>query len=205
MSADPRPLEIERVEPLLDGWLSIVRLTLRHARFEGGLTRWLERTVVRRGRAVVVLPYDPVRDEVVLIEQFRAGAVEDAVSAWLIETVAGLIDTAAGPAATAEREMVEEAGLTALGLELVYEGYSSPGFSDEYLFGYVARVDSTAVGGHHGLDHEDEDIRAFALPFDDAMAWWRQGRLRNLPTVTALLALAAERERLRAAWTAVPA
>jgi ADP-ribose pyrophosphatase len=194
-------LEVAGSEPLLDGWLGVVRYRLRHARFEGGLTRWLERTVVHRGHAVVVLPYDPVRDEVVLIEQFRAGALRDPVCAWLVEAVAGLLDKEGGPKATAERELDEEAALTAKDLAQVYEGYSSPGHSDEYLFGFVAQVDSAGVGGHHGLEDEDEDIRPFVLPFAEAMAWWRAGRIRNLPTVTVLLALAAERDRLRALWT----
>ncbi|TVQ29134.1 MAG: NUDIX domain-containing protein [Geminicoccaceae bacterium] len=193
-------LEIGAVERLLEGWVAVDRLELRHERFDGGLTDWLQRTVLRRGQAVVVLPYDPVVDGVVLIEQFRAGAVDDANSAWLIEAVAGLLDKGGPPEATARRELMEEAGLEALDLVPLYHGYASPGISDEYIFGFVARVDSRKVDGHHGLDEEHEDIRPFVLPFEEAMAWWRQGRIRNLPTLVALLGLAAERERLRALW-----
>ena len=195
-----RELEVAAVDRQLDGWIAVDLLTLRHARFAGGVTRWLERTVVRRGGAVIVLPYDPVADTLVLIEQFRAGAVDDAGGAWLIETVAGLLDKGGTAADTARLELGEEAGLQAAALVQVYEGYSSPGYSDEYLYGFVAKVPNLAVAGHHGVEHEDEDIRPFVLPFVEAMAWWRQGRIRNLPTVTLLLALAAERDRLRGAW-----
>jgi ADP-ribose pyrophosphatase len=199
--ADDR-LEIVDSERRLDGWLAVDLLRLRHRRFDGAWTPILERTVVRRGGAVVVLPYDPARDEVVLIEQFRAGAVADTTTAWLIETVAGLRDQQGSAEATARRELVEEAGLEAKDVLQLWEGYSTPGFADEYLWGFVARVDSTEVVGHHGLDEEDEDIRPFVLGFDEAMAWWRAGRLRNVPLITTLLALAAERPRLRAAWGA---
>ncbi|MFW5679059.1 MAG: NUDIX domain-containing protein [Pseudomonadota bacterium] len=193
-------LTIERVERLLDGWLPVDRLRLRHGRFEGGWTPPLERTVVRRGPAVVVLPYDPVADTVVLIEQFRAGAVADPVDAWLIEAVAGLIDKDLGPEAIARAELQEEAGLEARDLVQVYEGYSSPGYSDEYIYGFVAHCADLAVAGHHGLDHESEDIRPFRLGFDEAMAMWRAGGIRNLPAQLVLLALAAERTALRARW-----
>ncbi len=195
-------IEIVETERRLDGWLAVDLVRLRHRRFDGRWTPVLERIVVRRGGAVVVLPYDPVRDEVVLIEQFRAGAVADTTDAWLIETVAGLRDQQGSAEATARRELVEEAGLEATELVPVWEGYSTPGFADEYLWGYVARVDSSRVGGHHGLDEEHEDIRPFVLGFEEAMAWWRAGKLRNVPLVTTLLALAAERPRLRAAWAA---
>jgi ADP-ribose pyrophosphatase len=149
---------------------------------------------------VVVLPYDPVADTLVLIEQFRAGAIADPIDSWLIEAVAGLIDKDLGPEATARAELREEAGLEAEELVQVYEGYSSPGYSDEYLFGFVAHCPALQVSGHHGLDHEAEDIRPYRSTFAEAMATWREGRIRNLPAQLILLALAAEREVLRARW-----
>ncbi len=196
-----RGVKVETTEHLLEGWIAVDRLHLRHTRFDGNWTRLLPRMLVRRGEAVVVLPYDPVRDAVVLIEQFRVGAVGGNRPPWLFEAVAGLRDKAGSPEETARRELVEEAGLVGEDLVLVWEGYTTPGFADEYLHGYVARVDSSAVGGHHGLDEEDEDIRPFVLPFEEALTWWREGRLRNLPLLATLLALAVERPRLRERWS----
>ncbi|MEO1089911.1 MAG: NUDIX domain-containing protein [Pseudomonadota bacterium] len=200
MSERDDRLQIHATERLLDGWIAVDRLTLRHRRFDGDWTPSLQRIVVQRGEAVVVLPYDPARDSVVLIEQFRAGPAASGGEPWLIEAVAGLLDQGGTPEATARRELVEEAGLHAGPLALVYEGYASPGYSDEYLFGFVACIDSDAVAGHHGLEDEDEDIRPFVLSFDEALARWRRGGIRNVPTVAVLLALAAERDRLRSLW-----
>ncbi len=198
--ADDDRLRIHAHERPLDGWISVDEVTLSHRRFDGGWTRPLKRMIVRRGEAVVVLPYDPERDRVVLIEQFRAGAIADPRTPWLVEAVAGLRDKAGSPAETGRRELTEEAGLEATDLVQVWEGYASPGFADEYIYGFVARVDSSLVSGHHGLDEEDEDIRPFVLDVDEALDWWRAGRLLNVPLLTTLLALAVERPQLRERW-----
>jgi len=199
MSEDER-LRIQSHERALEGWIAVDDFVLSHRRFDGGWTRALTRRIVRRGEAVVVLPYDPERDAVVLIEQFRAGAIADRRTPWLIEAVAGLRDQAGSPEATGRRELIEEAGLEAGAMVQLWEGYASPGFADEYIYGFVARVDSRGVDGHHGVDAEDEDIRPFVLGFDEALDWWRGGRLLNVPLLTTLLALAVERPGLRERW-----
>ena len=199
---DDERLRIHAHERPLDGWIAVDDFVLSHRRFDGGWTRPLNRRVVRRGEAVVVLPYDPVRDAVVLIEQFRAGAIDDPRSPWLYEAVAGLRDQGGTPEETGRRELLEEAGLEAGAMVQLWEGYASPGFADEYIYGFAARVDSRGVDGHHGLDEEDEDIRPFVLPFEEAMAWWRAARLLNVPLLTTLLALAVERPALRERWSA---
>jgi ADP-ribose pyrophosphatase len=199
---DDERLRIHAHERPLDGWIAVDDFVLSHRRFDGGWTRPLNRRVVRRGEAVVVLPYDPVRDAVVLIEQFRAGAIDDPRSPWLYEAVAGLRDQGGTPEETGRRELLEEAGLEAGAMVQLWEGYASPGFADEYIYGFAARVDSRGVDGHHGLDEEDEDIRPFVLPFEEAMAWWRAARLLNVPLLTTLLAFAVERPALRERWSA---
>jgi ADP-ribose pyrophosphatase len=201
MSDDER-VRIHARERALNGWIAVDDLVLSHRRFDGGWTRPLDRRIVCRGEAVVVLPYDPLRDAVVLIEQFRAGAIADPDSPWLVEAVAGLRDQAGSPEETGRRELMEEAGLEAGAMVQLWQGYASPGFADEYLYGFAAQVDTRRVDGHHGLDEEDEDIRPFVLGFEEALDWWRAGRLRNVPLLTTLLALAIERPALRARWRA---
>jgi ADP-ribose pyrophosphatase len=198
---DDEKLRIHGQERALDGWIGVDDFVLSHRRFDGGWTRPLNRRIVRRGEAVVVLPYDPERDAVVLIEQFRAGAIDDPRSPWLVETVAGLRDRSGTPEEIGRSELVEEAGLEAGAMVQLWEGYASPGFADEYLYGFVAQVDCRGVAGHHGVDEEDEDIRPFVLGFDEALEWWRAGRLLNTPLLTTLLALALERPALRRRWT----
>ncbi len=182
---------------------------LRHRTFRGDWSAVVTREVFERGHVVVVLPYDPLRDEVVLIEQFRPGAyaasresswfTEDA-SPWLIECVAGVIEDGEDPDAVARRETVEEVGLEALDLKVIRRWLVSPGGTTESVIAYAARIDAAGAGGLHGLGEEDEDIRVFALPAEEAFRWVDDGRVLNAATLIALDWLRMNREALRAAW-----
>ena len=59
---------------VFDGYFRIDRYRLRHTLHQGGMSREIVREVFERGNAVGILPFDPDRDEVVMIEQFRIGA-----------------------------------------------------------------------------------------------------------------------------------
>ncbi len=198
---DPRDVEIiERGTPY-QGYFRIEAYRLRHRRFEGGWTDVMTRELFERGQAAVVLPYDAVRDRVVLIEQFRIGAYAAGLGPWLIEAVAGIVEPGETPQAVVHREALEEAGCRITALETIGRVLPSPGGSSEILHLFCGRVDSEGVGGVHGLDHEHEDIRTFALPLEDALARLARGEILNANAVMTLQWLALNRARLRAAWT----
>src|SRR4051812_33906330 len=90
------------------GYLRVETLRLQHRRFAGDWIPEISREVVRRGAAVAVMLYDPDRDAVVLIEQFRVGAYAAGLRPWSVETVAGLIEPGEDPANVARRETHEE-------------------------------------------------------------------------------------------------
>jgi ADP-ribose pyrophosphatase len=196
---EPRVEVIEKTRPH-DGYFRVDKIRLRHRRFAGGWTGEMTREVFERGHAAVVLPYDAVRDEVVLIEQFRIGAFTAGRDAWLVEAVAGIVE----PGETAEdvvrREAVEEAGCAITALETIGEVFPSPGGCSELLTLHCGRVDSAGAGGLFGLDHEGEDIRAFVLSFDEAYARLARGAFPNANLVITLQWLALNRERLRREW-----
>lgn len=195
-----RDVEIISRETAYSGFYELQKLRLRHRLFGGGMSDAMERELFIRHAAVGVLPYDPLRDEIVLIEQFRVGAIDDPGTPWMIELVAGLIDKDERPREVAEREMLEEAGLEALDLIAVTEYYSSPGGSNEYFHLYCARVDAAGAGGIHGLDHEHEDIRVTAVAADDAVAMLAGGRVVNAHLLVALQWFALNRAALRESW-----
>ncbi|MBR9861852.1 MAG: NUDIX domain-containing protein [Rhodobacteraceae bacterium] len=172
---------------------------LRHPRFDGGMSPVIERTVLRAADAVTVLPYDPVRDQVVVVEQFRPAAyVRGDCHPWVLEPVAGRCDGDEPVEEVARREMIEEAGLTLLGLEKIANYYPSPGCLSEYLFTFLGLVDlSDAQSGVHGVASEDEDIQTHILSFDEAMALVASGEADNGPLLLSLYWLGANRERLR--------
>jgi len=130
----------------------------------------------------------------------RIGAYAAGVEPWLIEVVAGIIEPGETPEGVVRREAVEEAGCEVLALEPIGRVLPSPGGDSELLHLFCGKTDSAGVGGLHGLDHEHEDIRAFVLPFDEALARVTQAGVTNANALIALQWLALNRDRLRDAW-----
>ena len=182
------------------GFFRINRYRLRHRLFAGGWSGVIEREVFERGHAVGVLPYDPVADSLVLIEQFRIGALAAGMSPWLIEVVAGIIEEGEAPEEVARRETLEEAGLEIQALIPMCRYLVSPGGSSESVRLYCGRVDSRRAGGIHGLAEEHEDIRVDHLPYGEAMHLLEEGLVTNSVSLIALQWLALHRDRVRAAW-----
>ena len=194
-------VEVVEREACFRGFYQLDRLHLRHRLFAGGMGKLINRELFVRHDAVCVLPYDPQRDCVVLIEQFRVGALDKSVNPWLIELVAGLIDKDEQPEEVARREAVEEAGLELAELWPLTQYYPSPGGSDERVHLYVGRCDSRGAGGVHGLEEEGEDIRVLVWSFDEALAALDDGRIDNAASIIALQWLALNRDKLRERWT----
>jgi ADP-ribose pyrophosphatase len=143
---------------------------VKHRLFAGGWSGPVTREIVRRGHAVGVLPYDPVRDEIVLIKQFRVGPWQAHDDPWVVETVAGIVENGEAAEDVARRESIEECGCALTGLHRVCDYYSSPGILDERVTLFCGITDTSRAGGIHGLDHEGEDIEAVVRRRDDAWA-----------------------------------
>mgnify|MGYP005993594145 CR=1 FL=1 len=174
-------------------------ITLRHTRFDGSLSETLERAVLIDGDAAIVLPYDPVRDRVLLVEQVRLGPIGRGDRAvWQLEPVAGRIDPGEAPEQAARREAKEEAGLKLGRLEKIAETYPSPASSTGFYYVYLGLADlPDAPCGIGGLADEDEDIRSHLMSFDELMARVARFDLANGPVVMAAYYLAHHRDRLR--------
>ncbi len=180
------------------GFFRLEELHLRHRLFEGGWSGRVVREVHHRHDAVGVLLYDVERDSVVLVEQFRAGALDDPDSPWKVEVVAGLVEREESAAEVARRETREEAGCEVGELIPLHTYYPSPGACDERVTLFCGLVDSRGLGGVHGLDEEHEDIRVHVLPFTRAWELLQAGRLDNAMCLIAFHWLAGERASLRA-------
>lgn len=150
-------------DTLYKGFYQMDRYTVQHSLFNGGQSDSYTREILERGNAVAVFLYDPKADEVVLIEQFRAGAIHSD-NPWMTELVAGMVDTDETPENIAKREAVEEAGAHIDTLTLIADYYNSAGGTTETTKVYYAELDATGIGGIHGLDYENEDIRVFKIP-----------------------------------------
>lgn len=182
-----------------DGFLNLVRYQVRHESFHGGWCEPVLRERLEKLSAVSVLPYDPVRDEVVLIEQFRIGAMEDPSGPWVLETIGGYRHPGEDADTVAQRELDEEAGLSTSLMETIGSFYVSPGLSTEQITLFCARIDAVDADGIHGLPEEGEETRVMVLPAEEALAELF-GRVNSTSTLILLQWLAVNRERLRRDW-----
>lgn len=194
-------VEIVQRELCFSGFYRLERLQLRHRLFNGALSADIQRELFVRHDAVCVLPYDPIRDLVVLNEQFRVGVVDKADNPWMIEMVAGLIDKDEQPEEVAHREAMEEAGLTLHALWPVSVYFPSPGGSSERVHLFIGRCDAPEAGGVYGLEEEGEDIRVHVWPLDKALQAMQSGRINNAASIIALQWLALNRAEVRRIWT----
>lgn len=199
-------LKIDTDEIVWRGRFAVRLVRFRHKRFDGTLSGLRTWEIWERGRAVAMLPYDPVADRVVLIEQFRIPALAAGVDPVMMEVPAGLLDADEAPESAARREMQEEVGLVADRLHRIGDFVLTPGGCDERCTVYAARIvtpptDSEGIAGFAGLAAEDEDIRVRVLPAPEAIAAAQAGRYPNAVTTLALLWLGSQRDRLRREWT----
>jgi ADP-ribose pyrophosphatase len=184
-------------------YLRIDTFRFRHRLFSGEWSAVRSYDVLRRGRAVAIILYDPDRDSVVLVEQFRLPALLAGSSPWQLEAAAGMIDTDETAEMVAVRETREETGLGLIGEPIVIQRYlPSAGGSDESVVLFCGRVDSALAAGVHGLPEEHEDIRVAVKTLAEIEAMLDAGAIENGHTLIALYWLLRHRDRLQQLWAA---
>jgi ADP-ribose pyrophosphatase len=193
-------VELVRREVAFEGYFKVIRYFLRHTLHNGGMSDTISREVFERGQAGAVLPYDPQRDEVVLIRQFRAGTYAAGRHPWTWEVVAGIIEENETAEALVRREMVEEADLAVGELLPIQNLMLTPGACSEACQIFLGRVDTAKAGGVFGLADEHEDILVKVMPFADAYAMVQRNEVDNAVAVVAVLWLALHRDEVRKRW-----
>ncbi|ELV8590486.1 TPA: ADP-ribose diphosphatase [Vibrio vulnificus] len=195
----PEDVEVLSKEPLFQGFFKMIKYRFRHKLFAGGWSNVIEREMFERGHAAAMLPYDPTRDQVVLIEQIRVGALEHQ-HPWQLEIVAGMIDRDESADDVVRREAQEEAGLEVGQLVSVVSYYPSAGGCSEKLDVFIGEVDASKAHGIHGLDYEDEDIRVHVMTREQAYDLVKQGKIENGASIIALQWLELNHLQLKSQW-----
>lgn len=193
-------VEIIARETLYRGFFSVERYRFRHRLFNGEMSGEVSREIFERGHAAVLLPYDPLRDEVVLIEQIRIASWDTSPTPWKLELVAGMIEEGETPEEVARREAVEEAGLTAGRTKPISNYLSSAGGTTERLIVYVGEVDASVAKGNHGLEEENEDILVHVVSRSQAYQWVEEGKIDNAAAIIALQWLELHYKQLSDEW-----
>ena len=185
---------ISQVTCKYHGFFKMNEYQLSHKLFNGGQSEVIHREIFERGDAVVVMPYDPVQDKLLLIEQFRPGALRRADSPWLLEFIAGMFNEQENAIDVAIREAKEEADLhlDEQDIHPIMEYLSSPGGMSESIHLYWAKVnaDDIKAGQVYGLDNEHEDILLHLVTREQALELLSVGKITNAATIIALQWLA---------------
>ena len=193
-------IEVDQRETLFDSFLRVDRLKLRHSLFAGGWSELMTRELILRPCAVGVLLFDPAQQQVVLVRQIRVGMLDEGQDPWLLELVAGMVESGEEPIEVAARESLEEANTKPQDLLQICEYYNSPGISNERITLFCGRVDATQAGGIFGLDAEHEDIEVVMLSLADALAKVASGEINNAMSIIALQWLQLNQPMLEESW-----
>lgn len=198
---DSRIKVIEKT-PVFKGYFRIDRYMIEHQLHGGGWSQSLVREVFERGHIGALLPFDPMREEVILIEQFRPGALAAGMDPWLIECVAGVIESGETAEQLVRRESMEEAGCQITALEPICTYLSSPGACSETVALFCGRVDTSDMGESNicGLDEEGEDILVKRFALHSAFDLLDSGQIVNAKTIIAVQWLRMHYKRLQNTW-----
>jgi ADP-ribose pyrophosphatase len=196
-------VEVLKKDLIYQGHLRLLKFQLRYRLFAGGWSEAVIRELFWAHHAVGVLLFDPVRDEIVLVEEFRLGAFDSentTRSPWLLELVAGVIEPDETIENVAKREAQEEAGCDVIELIPMYEYLTSPGISTGQFSLFCGRIDATHAGGIFGLSHEHEDIRAHVFPKSTVYNALKTGEICNAATIIAVQWLQLHETEVKSRW-----
>ncbi|CAM4402666.1 MAG: ADP-ribose pyrophosphatase [Legionellaceae bacterium] len=192
---------IKEVKTLYKGFLQLEKITLQYQCFAGHLSPEFERELLRRSDAAAAILYDPHLHKIVLIEQFRMGAMLNSQeSPWLFEIIAGLISHNETPEAVIKREAFEEAGATIEKLIPISTYWTSPGASNERVYLFCGKIDASNIGGIHGLKDENEDIRVHLVEPKEAYDAIASGLICNSSSIIAIQWLQIYETQVRQQW-----
>lgn len=181
-----KQFEVLDKKAVFQGYFRVDEYRLRFELHQGGWSEPVTREIFERGVAAATLLYDPKLDQVVLIEEFRPGVIASGESPWLLEIVAGIIESGEKPAEVARREALEEAGMAVSDLMPITQYWVSPGGTTETVYLFCGRVDASKAGGVFGLAEEGEDIKVSVVSSDEAFAKVRSGEIKDAPAIIAL-------------------
>ena len=135
------------------------------------------REVIEYKAAVAIAPIDD-DDNILLVRQYRHPTKE-----YLLEVPAGLIEEGENPDEAAMRELQEEVGYRSTNLRILGGFWSSPGFTDEYMYCYLAR---NLVKSSLPSD-DDEDITVEKIPLSKIHQLIKLGEIQDAKTIAIIL------------------
>jgi nudix-type nucleoside diphosphatase (YffH/AdpP family) len=180
-------VEVYSKDRVFDHFFKIDEAHLRFERYDGEMSRPVTRLVFERGDSVAAIVFNRDSRRVLLVEQFKYPTYDNGPG-WLMETVAGIVESGESPEAALRREVLEEVGYETDRLEPIARFYVSPGGTSERILLYYAEVsDASRVGPGGGVPSEDEDIRTVELSLEELDGMVEEGRVNDAKTLVGVL------------------
>lgn len=171
---------------LYSGFFSLNKYEFIHEKHNGEWTSTVEREVFRGAHVSSLLPYDPIKKEIILIQQFRAGALSRYDENYLLEIVAGIVDEGENPEQTAIRECFEETGCEVKKIHPIQSYFPAPGSSESYYHLYLGEIQTFDGERIKGLEKENEDILVKSFKIDEVRQMLKEKKIMNGLTLVAL-------------------
>ena len=171
---------------LYSGFFNLNKYQFIHQKHDGNWTNEVEREIFSGAHVSTLLPYDPIKKEIILIKQFRAGVISRYDDDYLYEIVAGIIDNNEKPEETARRECVEETGCEVNKIKTIQSYFPAPGSSESYYHLFLGEVNSFKGKRIMGLKSENEDILVKAFKVDRVRKMLKNKQIINGLTLIAL-------------------
>ena len=171
---------------LYSGFFSLNKYEFVHKKHNGEWTNAVEREIFNGAHVSTLLPYDPIKKEIILIQQFRAGALSRYDEEYLYEIVAGIIDEGENPEETAVRECFEETGCEVKKIHPIQSYFPAPGSSESYYHLYLGEIQAFDGERIRGLENENEDILVKSFKIDEVRQMLKERKIINGLTLVAL-------------------
>ncbi len=171
---------------LYSGFFKLKKLEFIHQKHDGSWTNRINREIFSGAHVSTLLPYDPVRKEIVLIQQFRAGVISRYDNDYLYEIVAGIIDKNESPEETAIRECLEETGCNVNKIAQIHSYFPAPGSSESYYHLFLGEINSFEGERVMGLESENENILVKSYKVDQVRNMLKKKKIKNGLTLIAL-------------------
>ena len=171
---------------LYDGFFKMNEISLKYKKYDGSWSNEIKRELFGGAQVSAVLPFDPIKKKIVLIQQFRPGTISKNTNNYLNEIVAGIIDPGESPEIAAKRECLEETGYKIKKLTPIQGYFPAPGSSESFYHLFLGEVDSKNGKKIMGLDNENEDILVESFKINQVKKMMQEGKFINGLTLIAI-------------------
>ena len=171
---------------LYDGFFKMNEVKIKYRKYDGNWSNEVTRELFGGAQVSAVLPYDPIKNEIILLQQFRAGTISKKYDNYLFEIVAGIIDKGETPEQAAIRECLEETGCHVKKLTPIQSYFPAPGSSESFYHLFLGEIKTFEGTRIMGIESENEDIKVESFDVDEVKEKLNNKEILNGLTLIAL-------------------